>query len=157
MATHSSILNLENSMDRGAWWATVHGVAVGHDWKHTHTHTNTHVHKTQSLTHSPPSFSPSGWLHSSAGGLGSIPGQGAGVRVPQLRSSMHAQLFQSFPTLCNPTDSSLLDLSVLGILQTRILEWVAVPFSKGSSWPWVESTSLALQADSLLMSHGGSP
>ena len=26
MATHSSILALENSMDRGAWWATVHGV-----------------------------------------------------------------------------------------------------------------------------------
>ena len=27
MATHSSILGLENSVDRGAWWATVHGVA----------------------------------------------------------------------------------------------------------------------------------
>ena len=27
MATHSSILDLENSMDRGAWWATVHGIA----------------------------------------------------------------------------------------------------------------------------------
>ena len=27
MATHSSILDLENSMDRGAWWAAVHGVA----------------------------------------------------------------------------------------------------------------------------------
>ena len=27
MATHSSILAWENSMDRGAWWATVHGVA----------------------------------------------------------------------------------------------------------------------------------
>ena len=27
MATHSSILGLENSMDRGAWQATVHGVA----------------------------------------------------------------------------------------------------------------------------------
>ena len=26
MATHSSILAMENSMDRGAWWATVHGV-----------------------------------------------------------------------------------------------------------------------------------
>ena len=26
MATHSSILFLQNSMDRGAWWATVHGV-----------------------------------------------------------------------------------------------------------------------------------
>ena len=27
MATHSSILAWKNSMDRGAWWATVHGVA----------------------------------------------------------------------------------------------------------------------------------
>ena len=27
MAPHSSILSLENSMDRGPWWATVHGVA----------------------------------------------------------------------------------------------------------------------------------
>ena len=26
MATHSSILAWENSMDRGAWWATEHGV-----------------------------------------------------------------------------------------------------------------------------------
>ena len=26
IATHSSILAMENSMDRGAWWATVHGV-----------------------------------------------------------------------------------------------------------------------------------
>ena len=26
-ATHANILNLKNSMDRGAWWATVHGVA----------------------------------------------------------------------------------------------------------------------------------
>ena len=31
MATHSSILGLENPMDRGAWWATVHGVAKRHD------------------------------------------------------------------------------------------------------------------------------
>ena len=27
MATHSSILGMENLMDRGAWWAAVHGVA----------------------------------------------------------------------------------------------------------------------------------
>ena len=31
MATHSSILGLDNLMDRGAWWAAVHGVRVGHD------------------------------------------------------------------------------------------------------------------------------
>ena len=42
---------------------------------------------------------------------------------------------QSCPALCDPMDCSLLGFSVHGILQARILEWVAVPFSKGSSWP----------------------
>ena len=37
---------------------------------------------------------------------------------------------QSCPTLCNPCCSS-----VHGILQIRILEWVAVPFSREYSWP----------------------
>ena len=32
MATHSSILGLENPMDREAWWATVHGVAKSRTW-----------------------------------------------------------------------------------------------------------------------------
>ena len=39
---------LENSMDSGAWWATVHGVAKESDTTeciHTHTHTHTHTHK----------------------------------------------------------------------------------------------------------------
>ena len=43
---------LENSMDRGTWWATVHGSQrVRHDWTeqltptHTHTCTHTHIHK----------------------------------------------------------------------------------------------------------------
>ena len=34
---------LENSMDRGAWWATVHGVTES-DMTNTHTHTHTHTH-----------------------------------------------------------------------------------------------------------------
>ena len=38
-------------------------------------------------------------------------------------------------TLCNPMDCSLPGSSVNGILQARILEWVAVPFSRGSSQP----------------------
>ena len=38
-------------------------------------------------------------------------------------------------TLCNPTDCSLPGFSVHGIFHTRILEWVAIPFSKGSSRP----------------------
>ena len=37
--------------------------------------------------------------------------------------------------LCNPLDGSLPGSSVHGILQARILEWVAIPFSRGSSQP----------------------
>ena len=39
------------------------------------------------------------------------------------------------PTLCDPLDCSPPGSSVQGILQARILEWVAIPSSKGSSWP----------------------
>ena len=42
---------------------------------------------------------------------------------------------QSCPTLSNPTDCSPPGSSVHGILQARILEWAAMPFSRGSSWP----------------------
>ena len=38
-------------------------------------------------------------------------------------------------TLCDPLDCSLLGSSVHGILQAKILEWVAIPFSRGSSQP----------------------
>ena len=37
------------------------------------------------------------------------------------------------PTLCDPMDCSLPGSSVHGILQERILEWVAISFSRGSS------------------------
>ena len=52
-------------------------------------------------------------------------------------------------TLCNPMDLSLLGSSVHEILQARILEWIAIPFSRGSSQPRIEARSLALQAGSL--------
>ena len=42
---------------------------------------------------------------------------------------------QSYLTLCDPMDYSPLDSSVPEILQARILEWVAIPFSRGSSRP----------------------
>ena len=38
-------------------------------------------------------------------------------------------------TICNPVDGSMQDSSVHGILQARILEWVAISFSRGASWP----------------------
>ena len=46
-----------------------------------------------------------------------------------------AESLQSCLTLCNPIDCSLPGSSVHGILQARTLEWVAMPSSRGSSWP----------------------
>ena len=43
--------------------------------------------------------------------------------------------FQSCPVLCDPMNYSLPSSSVHGILQARILEWVARPSSRGSSQP----------------------
>ena len=49
------------------------------------------------------------------------------------------------PTLCNPTDCSPPGSSVYGISQARILEWVAIPFSRGSSRPrdWTQLSCTA--------------
>ena len=46
-----------------------------------------------------------------------------------------AKSLQSCLTLCHPMDCSPPGSSVHWILQTRILEWVAMPSSRGSSWP----------------------
>ena len=46
-----------------------------------------------------------------------------------------SEVTQSCPTLCNPMDCSLPGSSLHGIFQTRILEWVAISFSRGSSQP----------------------
>ena len=45
-----------------------------------------------------------------------------------------AESLQSCPTLCDHIDSSLPDPSIPGILQARILEWVAISFS--NAWKW---------------------
>ena len=50
-----------------------------------------------------------------------------------------------------------MDYTVHGILQARILEWVAFPFSRGSSQPGIEPRSPALQADSLPAEPQGKP
>ena len=58
---------------------------------------------------------------------------------------MKVLVAQSCLTICNPMDYSLPGSSVHGILQARMLEWVAIPFSRGSSRPsrspelWVDS------------------
>ena len=59
---------------------------------------------------------------------------------------------QSCPTLCDP-----MDYTVHGILQARILEWVAFPLSRGSSNPGIEPRSLTLRADSVPAEPQGKP
>ena len=49
--------------------------------------------------------------------------------------SSSAQLLQSCPTLCDPMKGDRSGFSVHGILQARLLEWVVMPFSRGSSQP----------------------
>ena len=46
-----------------------------------------------------------------------------------MEAAAAAKSLQSCPTLCDPIDGSPLGSSVPGILQTRILKWVAISFS----------------------------
>ena len=48
---------------------------------------------------------------------------------------MHACVQSRFNRVCDPMDRSPPGSSVHGILQARTLEWVAMSFSRGSSWP----------------------
>ena len=50
-------------------------------------------------------------------------------------SQSESEVTQSCPTLCDPMDCSLPGSSVHGIFQVIVLEWIAISFSRGSSWP----------------------
>ena len=65
---------------------------------------------------------------------------------------MPANSLQLCPTLCNPMDCSLPGSSVHGILQARILEWVAMPSSRGSSQSR-DQTCVSCIAGSNSLSH----
>ena len=59
-----------------------------------------------------------------------------GTKMPSSKEQhvcVCAKSLQSCPTLCDPMDCSSLGLTVHGILQARILEWVAIASSRGSS------------------------
>ena len=66
---------------------------------------------------------------------------------------MHVLVAQLCPVLCDPMDCSPPGSSVHGILQARILEWVASPFSKGFSQPrdqWVDHNAGILHCRQIL-------
>ena len=70
---------------------------------------------------------------------------------------VHAASLQSCLSLCDPLDSSLPGFSVHGILQAKILEWVAMPSSGDLPHPGIKPRSPALQMDSLPSEPPGKP
>ena len=75
----------------------------------------------------------------------------------QINSLVKVSVTQSCPTLWDPMACSLPGSSIHGILQARILEWVATSFFRGSSWPRIEPGSPASWADSLPSGLPGKP
>ena len=83
---------LENPVEGGVWWATVHGVAKSQTRLRDFTFTFIRIYTVADRT-----------------------------------TYICAKLLQSYPTLWDPRDCSLQGTFVHGILQARILEWVAMP------------------------------
>ena len=50
-----------------------------------------------------------------------------------LKKESESEVVQSYLTLCDPMDCSLSGSSIHGIFQAKVLEWVAISFSRGSS------------------------
>ena len=69
--------------------------------------------------------------------------------IPILLNWGSVSVAQSHPTL-RPHGWGPPGSSIHGIFQARIVEWVAVPFCRGSSWPRGRTWSPTLSADSLL-------
>ena len=74
------------------------------------------------------------------------------VSLSFLNYVCEVKVAQSCPTLCDP-----MDYIAHGILQARILEWVACPFSRDLSNPGIEPRSPTLQVDSLQAEPQGKP
>ena len=77
------------------------------------------------------------WEHKSLnqGMWPTVENQAPSTREVSRLPSMWSEVTQSCPTLCNLMDCSPPGFSVHGIFQARILEWVAISFSRASSRP----------------------
>jgi len=113
---------LENPRDGGAWWAAVYGVSQS----------QTRLKRLSSSSSSSSSSSNQIWtifLSSSLAWNNSV------VHLSLMCRKVKVLVIQSCLTFCDPTVSNPPGSSVHGISPARILEWVAIPFSRGSSPP----------------------
>ena len=119
---------MENSMDRGAWWTILHGITKSCTWLSDWACTIiicVYVYTYKCIYHS-------GW-HLKVGKLASgatpchlLSPISFSIASAQNTMKVKVEVTQSYVTLCDP-----MDYRVHGILQARILEWVAFPFSRG--------------------------
>ena len=153
----------KKSADRGAQWATAQGVAELNMTEYARTHNAwcRHIYLTENNVGFPLyefNLNTSGWIRWIKGKNKQYsPGFRDWGKNPEaikrtilnygykhkLQSLTWSEVCQSFPTLCDPMDCSLPGFSVHGIFQARVLEWVAISFSRGSSQlrdrTWVSS------------------
>ena len=141
-------------MDREAWQATVHGVAkAGHNWLNHHT-----FYIWCATTGICSTLSTKFHQHRCIGLRFLKIKDKMKTATYQLRTGKEKQTSTPFtiglhacsvaPVVsdsCNPMDCSLPGFSVHGVLQASILEWVAISFSRGSSWPrdWTQVPCIA--------------
>ena len=167
MATHSSILAWRILMDRGTSWATVHEVAKSQTRLTKHSIVYLHdLASLKSLSYrvlraSRLMNTPTCWERSTCPTpqgqklLHSGPFQ---ISPHSWHPAVHlswtfimtfiikwnwSEITQSHLTLCDPMDCSLLGSSIHGIFQARLLEWVAISFSRSSQprdWTQVSHT-----------------
>ena len=81
--------------------------------------------------------------------------RGGGDQVQSQQKVKWSEVAQS--CLCDPMDCSLPGSSLHVILQARVLEWVAISFSRGSSRPRDQTCVSAFQADALTSEPPGKP
>ena len=158
-------------MDGGAWKTAVHGVAEGRAWLNNFTFTfHFHALEKEMATHSsvltwriPGMVEP--------GGLPSMGSHRVGHDWSDLATAIAVLLWifhnnkcclvtKSCSTLCNPMEYSLLDPSVHGIYQSRILKWVPFHLLGDLPDPSMELRLLCLlhwQRDCLPLSNLGNP
>ena len=124
---------LENHMDRGSWWATVHGVAKSQTQPSNFTHMyaaaaaaakSLQSCPTLQLYRQQPTRLPRPW---------DSPGKNTGVGCHFLLQCMkvksESEVTQLCPTLSDPMDCSPPGSPLHGIFQARVLEWGAIAFS----------------------------
>ena len=123
--------NLENPMDGGAWWAAVHGDAKSRTRLSDFTFTfHSHALEKEMATH----YSVVAWRILGTGEPGGLLSMGS-HRVGYDWSDLAAwtKSLQFCLTLCDARGCSLPGFSVHGILQARILGWIAITSSRESS------------------------